>query len=69
MTAGSPRTGWPPRYSARSTAAAIDQAAARLYDWTMTCIDSHVPELRRLAGTLTTYFSTGRIGNGLTARG
>ena len=26
-----------------------DQAAARLYDWTVTCIDSHVPELRRLA--------------------
>jgi hypothetical protein len=26
-----------------------DQAAARLYDWTVTRIDSHVPELRRLA--------------------
>ena len=26
-----------------------DQAAARLYDWTVTCIDSHMPELRRLA--------------------
>ena len=25
------------------------QAAARLYDWTVTRIDSHVPELRRLA--------------------
>ena len=39
----------------------------------MTCIDSHVPELRRLARTLTTwraefraYFSTGRISNGPT---
>ena len=32
-----------------------DQAAARLYDWTVTCIDSHVPELRRLARTLTTW--------------
>jgi len=26
-----------------------DQAAARLYEWTVTRIDSHVPELRRLA--------------------
>ena len=26
-----------------------DPAAASLYDWTVTCIDSHVPELRRLA--------------------
>ena len=50
-----------------------DQASARLYDWTVTCIDSHVPELRRLARTLTTwraeflaYFSTGRISNGPT---
>jgi len=50
-----------------------DQASARLYDWTMTCIDSPVPELRRLARTLTTwraeflaYFSTGRISNGPT---
>jgi transposase len=50
-----------------------DQAAARLYDWTVTCIDSHVPELRRLARTLTmwraeflAYFSTGRISNGPT---
>ena len=39
----------------------------------MTCIDSHVPELRRLARTLTTwrgeflaYFRTGRISNGPT---
>ena len=32
-----------------------DQAAARLYAWTVTCIDSHVPELRRLARTLTTW--------------
>ena len=50
-----------------------DQAAARLYAWTVTCIDSHVPELRRLARTLTTwrgeflaYFRTGRISNGPT---
>ena len=50
-----------------------DQASARLYDWTVTCIDSHVPELPRLARTLTTwraeflaYFSTGRISNGPT---
>jgi Transposase len=49
------------------------QAAARLYDWTVTCIDSGVPELRRLARTITTwrteflaYFSTGRISNGPT---
>ena len=26
-----------------------DQAAVPLYDWTVTRIDSHVPELRRLA--------------------
>ena len=26
-----------------------DQAVARLYDWTVTWVDSHVPELRRLA--------------------
>jgi transposase len=39
----------------------------------VTCIDSQVPELRRLARTLTTwraeflaYFSTGRISNGPT---
>jgi hypothetical protein len=39
----------------------------------VTCIDSHVPELRRLARTLTTwreeflaYFRTGRISNGPT---
>ena len=32
-----------------------DQASARLYDWTVTCIDSHVPELRRLARTFTTW--------------
>ena len=49
----SPRSlppGWPPMelraiYRCRDR----DQAAARLYDWTVTCIDSHVPELRRLA--------------------
>jgi transposase len=50
-----------------------DQAAARLYDWTVMCIDSQVPELGRLARTLTTwrdeflaYFNTGRISNGPT---
>ncbi|MGE5694383.1 MAG: transposase [Candidatus Sericytochromatia bacterium] len=50
-----------------------NQAAARLHDWTVTCIDSGVPELRRLARTITTcrteflaYFSTGRISNGPT---
>jgi len=50
-----------------------DQAAARLYDWTVMCIDSQIPELRRLARTLTTwrteflaYFTTGRISNGPT---
>jgi hypothetical protein len=26
-----------------------DQAAGRLYDWNVTRLDSHVPELRRLA--------------------
>ena len=50
-----------------------DQAAARLYDWTVACIDSHVPELGRLARTIITwrdeflaYFTTGRISNGPT---
>src|SRR6201997_3969996 len=50
-----------------------NQAAARFYDWTVTCIDSGVPELGRLARTITTwreeflaYFSTGRISNGPT---
>jgi transposase len=50
-----------------------DQAAARLYDWTVACIDSGVPELSRLARTLSTwraeflaYFSAGRISNGPT---
>jgi transposase len=50
-----------------------DQAAARLYGWTVTCIDSDIPELRRLARTITTwreeflaYFTTGRISNGPT---
>ena len=48
-------------------------AATRLYDWTVFCIDSGVPELRRLARTITTwrieflaYFITGRISNGPT---
>jgi transposase len=50
-----------------------DQAATRLYDWTVFCIDSGVPELRRLARTITTwrteflaYFVAGRISNGPT---
>jgi transposase len=50
-----------------------EHAAARLYDWIVTCIDSGVPELRRLARTLTAwrteflaFFSTGRISNGPT---
>jgi transposase len=50
-----------------------DQAASRLYDWTVFCIDSGVPELRRLARTITTwrteflaYFVAGRISNGPT---
>lgn len=50
-----------------------DQAATRLYDWAVMCIDSQVPELGRLARTLTTwcteflaYFTTGRISNGPT---
>ena len=50
-----------------------DRAAGRLYDWTVMCIDSQVPELGRLARTLTmwrneflAYFSTGRISNGPT---
>jgi Transposase len=50
-----------------------DQAAARLYDWTIVCIDSGVAELTRLARTITTwrdeflaYFTTSRISNGPT---
>lgn len=50
-----------------------DHAAQRLYDWTVTCIDSGVPEIGRLARTITTwrteflaYFSAGRISNGPT---
>lgn len=31
-----------------------DQATARLYNWTVMCIDSQIPELGRLARTLTT---------------
>jgi transposase len=49
------------------------QAAGRLYDWTIACIDSGVAELARLARTITTwrdeflaYFSAGRISNGPT---
>jgi Transposase len=54
-------------------ATAVEQAAARLYDWTVMCIDSGVPELRRLARTITTWreeflahFTAGRISNGPT---
>jgi transposase len=50
-----------------------DQAAARLYGWTVMCIDSGIPELARLARTITAwrdeflaYFTTGRISNGPT---
>jgi transposase len=49
------------------------QAAARLYAWTVMCIDSGVAELARLARTFTTwreeflaYFTAGRISNGPT---
>jgi transposase len=49
------------------------QAAARLYDWTVFCIDSGVAEVARLARTITTwreeflaYFTAGRISNGPT---
>jgi transposase len=57
---------------ARSTAA-VATGRRPLYDRTVTCTGSHVPELRRLARTLTTwraefpaYFHTGRISNGPT---
>ena len=50
-----------------------NQAAQPLYDWTVMCIDPGVPEIGRLARTITTwrdeflaYFSTGRISNGPT---
>jgi hypothetical protein len=50
-----------------------DHAAQRLYDWTVTCIDSGVLEIGRLARTITTwraeflaYFSVGRISDGPT---
>ena len=50
-----------------------DHAAQRLYDWTVTCIDSGVPEIGRLARSITTwraeflaYFSAGRVSNGPT---
>ena len=44
-----------------------DQAAARLYDWTVTCIDSHVPELRRLARSGRDHRGTPCGRNGRTA--
>ena len=46
-----------------------DQAAARLYDWTVTCIDSHARAAtaganpHHVAGRVPAYFSTGRISN------
>ena len=50
-----------------------EQAAARLYGWTVDCIDSGIAELARLARTITTWrdeflahFSAGRISNGPT---
>jgi transposase len=49
-----------------------DHAAQRLYDWTVTCIDSGVPEIGRPARTITwraeflAHFSPGRISNGRT---
>jgi transposase len=54
-------------------ATAVEQAAARLYDWTVMCIDSGVPEIGRLARTIATWreeflahFTSGRISNGPT---
>ena|SRR6516165_6168304 len=51
----------------------VGQATKRLYEWTLFCIDSQIPELGRLARTITTwraeflaYFTTGRISNGPT---
>jgi transposase len=51
----------------------VGHAATRLYEWTLFCIDSQIPELARLARTITTwrteflaYFTTGRISNGPT---
>ena len=50
-----------------------DHAATRLYHWTVYCIDLRVPELARLARTITTwrtefltYSPTGRISKGPT---
>ena len=50
-----------------------DQACARLYDWTIVCIDSGVAEPTRLARPITTWrdeflahFTTSRISNGPT---
>ena len=49
------------------------QAAVRLYDWTVMCIDSGIAEIARLARTITSwreeflaYFTAGRISNGPT---
>jgi transposase len=51
----------------------VGQAATRLYEWTLFCIDSQIPELARLARTITTwhaeflaYFTTARLSNGPT---
>jgi transposase len=51
----------------------VGRATTRLYEWTLFCIDSQIPELGRLARTITTwrpeflaYFTTGRISNGPT---
>jgi transposase len=48
-------------------------AAARLYDWTVMCIDSGIPEIARLVRTVSSwrdeflaYFTAGRISNGPT---
>jgi len=50
-----------------------DHAAARLYHWTVYCIDSGVAEIARLARAITTwreeflaFFSAGRVSNGPT---
>jgi transposase len=51
----------------------VGRATTRLYEWTLFCIDSQIPELGRLARTITTWraeflahFTTGRISNGPT---
>ncbi|MGO9030470.1 transposase [Mycobacterium sp.] len=50
-----------------------DDAAARLYHWTVYCIDSGVAEIARLARAITTwreeflaFLSAGRVSNGPT---